>query len=253
MQKKEITRYNRETKEKVFDDIAEEYRIKLFVNEKEILSFATYPLNIDELFLGFLFSEGMISSLKEINYRKFDEKENKYHIKTNSKLNLNSPTLTSGCAKGTTFANLDDIDPTMHRLTNYTLFLEKDTITNFMGEFQKISDVFMKTGAVHVAALANTRKIEYYYEDIGRHNAIDKVLGRALLDGIQLNDKILLSTGRISSEIISKVIISGVPIIISRSAPTSYAIDLGEKFGLTIVGFCRGARFNVYTHASRIK
>ena len=72
MQKKEIARYNRETKEKLFDDIADEYRIKLFVNEKEILSFATYPLNIDELVLGFLFSEGMMSSLKEINYRKFD-------------------------------------------------------------------------------------------------------------------------------------------------------------------------------------
>ncbi|MFX0170333.1 MAG: formate dehydrogenase accessory sulfurtransferase FdhD [Candidatus Hodarchaeota archaeon] len=205
MEKKEILRYHKGIKQNLMDSIANEHIIKLFINEKEILSFATFPLNMNELVIGFLFSEGIISSLDDIVSYKHLKKANKYHINvTNEKVNLNLPTLTSGCAKGKTFTELGDIDPTKDRLFNFTIFLKSEDVTELMREFQNKSTIFNETGAVHIAALASTREIKYYYEDIGCHNAIDKVLGKALLDKTSLEDKMLFTTGRISSEIISK-------------------------------------------------
>jgi FdhD protein len=253
MEKKEILRFHKGIKQNIMDSIANEHIIKLFINEKEILSFATFPLSMDELVIGFLFSEGIISSLEDIISYKYHKRVNEYHINIkNEKINLNLPTLTSGCAKGKTFAKLENIDPTKDRLINFTIFVNSEDVTELMREFQNKSTLFNETGAVHTAALANTTKIKYYYEDLGRHNAIDKVLGRALLDKTSLENKIIFTTGRISSEIISKIIIAGLPIVISRSSPTSYAIDLGSKFGITVIGFCRGNRFNVYSHSIRV-
>ncbi|MFX0125549.1 MAG: formate dehydrogenase accessory sulfurtransferase FdhD [Candidatus Hodarchaeota archaeon] len=253
MQKKEIIRYNKGTTQTLMDSVASEHIIKLFINGKERLSFATFPLSMDELVIGFLFSEGIISSLDDILSYKYHKNVNEFHINIkNENTNLNLPTLTSGCAKGKTFTKLEDIDPTKDRLINFTIFVKNKDVIELMREFQNKSTLFNETGAVHIAALASTTRIKYYYEDLGRHNAIDKVLGKALLDKTLLEDKLLFTTGRISSEIISKIIIAGLPIVVSRSSPTSYAIDLGSKFGVTVIGFCRGNRFNVYSHSSRI-
>ncbi|MFX0050033.1 MAG: formate dehydrogenase accessory sulfurtransferase FdhD, partial [Candidatus Hermodarchaeota archaeon] len=240
-------------KQNIMDSIANEHIIKLFLNEIEILSFATFPLSMDELVIGFLFSEGIISSLDDIISYKYHKKVKEYHINVDKEIiSLNLPTLTSGCAKGKTFTKSEDIDPTKDRFINFAIFVKSDELTELMKEFQNKSTLFNETGAVHMAALASTTRIKYYYEDLGRHNAIDKVLGKALLDKTLLEDKLLFTTGRISSEIISKIIIAGLPIVVSRSSPTSYAIDLGSKFGVTVIGFCRGNRFNVYSHSSRI-
>ncbi|MFW9991877.1 MAG: formate dehydrogenase accessory sulfurtransferase FdhD [Candidatus Odinarchaeota archaeon] len=254
MRQEEIRRFNRGTSCDTIDNVAEEHKIKLLINGEEVLYFLTYPVNIDELVLGYLLSEGMITSMDDVVDCDYDEKAKEFSItiKTRER-SLNIPSLTSGCARGTTFTDLDSIDPFKDRIINYTIFLEKEMVTTLMGEFQHSSEVFKKTGAVHLAGLATETKMEYFYEDIGRHNAVDKCLGKALLDGVELHDKILLSTGRLSSEILSKIIVAGIPIVISRSAPTAYAIELGKKFGVTIIGFCRGKRFNIYSHQSRVK
>ena len=246
MKKKEIFRYIKGKKERFLDNIVDEYQIKLFVNQKEIFLFQTFPLNIDELAIGFLYSKGIISSIKDIKQSTFDKLTNEYYVHIKNGLEINSNGLRS---INSTF--LDRV-PLVKPMKS-SLFLEKDKIVEFMEKLNHLSEVFDKTGAVHTTAISNTTEIEYYYDDIGRHNAIDKCLGKALINNTGLENKILLVTCRISSGIISKLINARIPFIISRAPPTAYAIELGEKYGITVIGFCRGSRFNVYSHIDRLK
>jgi FdhD protein len=120
-------------------------------------------------------------------------------------------------------------------------------------DLDKQSLTFRKTGGVHSAALGNQRELVVRYEDIGRHNAVDKVMGYAFLHQIPLQDKCLILSGRISTEIVLKVALNGIAVIVSRSAPTLQAVKMAERLGLTIIGFARGNRFNVYTHGERVQ
>lgn len=108
------------------------------------------------------------------------------------------------------------------------------------------------TGGVHSAALCSTSKMLVCCDDIGRHNAIDKILGRCLLEDIPVDGHIMVSTGRISSEMLLKVAKQNIPIVISKSAPTALGVKLAEEVGLTLIGFVRGKRMNVYTHDWRV-
>jgi len=254
VQEKKIKRFIQGTSNEVIDEVAEECKIKLLVNGTGILYFLTYPVNIDELAIGYLFSEGMISTIDDIPSREFDEKAGEYSTTIKKRVkNLGTPALTSGCARGMTFASINEINPFVDRIINYTIFIDHETISRLMADFQQSSEIFKRTGAVHLAAIATENGLVFSYEDIGRHNAVDKCLGRALLEGMSLHDKILLSSGRLSSEILGKVIVAGIPVVVSRAAPTACSIELGEKFGVTVIGFCRGKRFNIYSHANRVK
>ncbi len=121
-----------------------------------------------------------------------------------------------------------------------------------MKEFQQKSSLFRKTGGVHSCALGTTEEIQVFADDIGRHNAVDKVFGECLLKDISTIDKVLLTSGRVSSEILLKVVKRQVPIIISPAAPTDLATDLAQKLNLTVIGFVRGKRMNVYSAAERV-
>jgi FdhD protein len=121
-----------------------------------------------------------------------------------------------------------------------------------MKAFQHRSLIFRTTGGVHSAALCNNREIMLFSEDIGRHNAIDKIFGQCFEKGIHVDDYIVLTSGRVSSEIIIKIARRKVPILISKSAPTSSGVKLADELGITLVGFVRGSRMNVYTHNWRI-
>ena len=120
-------------------------------------------------------------------------------------------------------------------------------------EFNKSSQLFLDTGGVHSCALCDINKIIIFKEDIGRHNALDKVLGKALLEDIDFRDKIILTSGRISSEILIKTAKRQIPVIVSRSAPTSLSIDIAKKLNITLIGFARGKRMNIYSNFSTLK
>ena len=130
--------------------------------------------------------------------------------------------------------------------------LRGEEIAGLMKSFQRKSETYRKTGGTHSAALSDGGKILIFAEDIGRHNAFDRVIGMALAGGIPFEDKVLLTSGRISSEIVAKCIRAGLPVIISRSAPTDYAVKVAENFGIAVVGFARGERYNIYSRAERI-
>lgn len=115
------------------------------------------------------------------------------------------------------------------------------------------SKIFKKTGGAHSAAVCNGKDMKFFREDIGRHNALDKIIGRCLLDHINTHDKTIVTSGRISSAVVEKVVHAGFPVLVSRSAPTDRAVQLSEKYGITMIGFARGCDFNVYSNAWRVR
>jgi len=125
-------------------------------------------------------------------------------------------------------------------------------VFNLVSEFQRRSQVYRATGGVHSAALCDTKSILVFSEDIGRHNAIDKIIGECILNDISTDDHIVITSGRISSEILLKVAKRSIPIVISKSAPTNLGVRLADDLGVTLIGFVRGKRMNVYTNSWRV-
>ncbi|NVL92945.1 MAG: formate dehydrogenase accessory sulfurtransferase FdhD, partial [Desulfobacterales bacterium] len=119
-------------------------------------------------------------------------------------------------------------------------------------QFQQYSKIYRITHGVHSAALCDAKNILVFADDIGRHNAIDKIFGQCLLEDIPTNDRIILTSGRISSEILLKVAKRNIPIIISKSAPTYLGVKLADDLGITLIGFVRGKKMNAYANDWRI-
>ncbi|MGE5173223.1 MAG: formate dehydrogenase accessory sulfurtransferase FdhD, partial [Betaproteobacteria bacterium] len=128
-----------------------------------------------------------------------------------------------------------------------------DDIRNLLNNFRTISKLYLETGGVHSAALSDGKGILFFSEDIGRHNAVDKIIGKAFLKSVSVENKILITSGRITSEIMTKAGRNRFPILISRAAPSCMAVSYAEDLGITLVGFARGDRMNIYTWPKRIK
>ncbi|MCD6490095.1 MAG: formate dehydrogenase accessory sulfurtransferase FdhD [Thermodesulfobacterium sp.] len=230
------------------DILATEAKIKIIINDKEIIALSATPLHIKELVTGFVLTEGIIKANwcpEEIKIIE-EDKEIKVKIYSEDFLELSKKPLTSGCASSFTF--IKEL-PEKYE-DNFKIDIEK--LFSLFKDFQKKSELYKSTGCIHYAALADSENIIFLAEDIGRHNAVDKVIGYALLNKIMLRNKILLISGRISSEMVLKAGKWKIPIIVSRSAPTSLAIALAEKISLTVIGFLRGKRCNIYTYPQRI-
>jgi FdhD protein len=120
-------------------------------------------------------------------------------------------------------------------------------------EFIERSELFKATGGVHGAALCDADNLLIFSEDIGRHNAVDKIFGECILKDISMDNRIIITSGRVSSEILLKVARASIPLLISKSATTNLAVKLANELGVTLIGFVRGERMNVYTHRWRIR
>jgi len=158
--------------------------------------------------------------------------------------------VTTGCGKGTSLFQYHGRGKIAHNLMEISI----EKLFSSLKEMHAVSNLYLSTGGVHSAALSDTEgNMLVFREDVGRHNAADKILGYCIRHELQLMDKIFLTSGRVSSEIVGKVAQMGVPVLVSRAAPTSMAIKLAEELGLTVVGFMRGGRANIYTHVDRIR
>ncbi|NMA86212.1 MAG: formate dehydrogenase accessory sulfurtransferase FdhD [Tissierellia bacterium] len=233
------------------DIVIVEYPFTLFIEDKEIITLLCSPSSLEYLALGFLYSEGFIDSLEDITKINIDKEKGICNIKLYNvnKLRDNlrgKRTITSGCGKGTLFYNV--LDSFKSQKVENILPIEIEKIKLLVREFNRKSELFKDTGGVHSCALCNYDEILIFEEDIGRHNALDKVFGRALAENINTLDKIIFTSGRISSEILIKAAKRQVPIIVSRSAPTSLSIELGEELGISLIGFARGEKMNIYTN-----
>jgi FdhD protein len=159
--------------------------------------------------------------------------------------------ITTVCGRGISFYNFADLDQKQQKVES-ALKATPAQILDLMRAFQTRSEIYQKTHGVHGAALCDTSGILLFKEDIGRHNAIDKIFGHCLMGDIPLADRIIMTTGRISSEILFKVAKRNIPILVSRSTPTDLAVDLAGELGITLVGYVRGGHMNVYAEAGRI-
>lgn len=249
--KYEIIRINGENISRVEDILINEYPFTLFIDDEEIITLLCTPKSLKELALGFLYSEGFIESLDQIEMIQIDEENGRAFLKLKYRKTLNENlygkrTITSGCGKGTIFYNV--IDSFKSKKIHKIIDLSKENVIQLSKEFNRKSELFLKTGGVHSCALCSKDKILYFEDDIGRHNALDKILGGAFLDNIDLSDKVVITSGRISSEMLIKTAKREIPAIISRSAPTSLAVDMARDLNILLIGFARGQKMNIYTN-----
>lgn len=234
----------------VEDLIILEYPFTIFIDDEEIITLLCTPKSLKELALGFLFSESFIESLDVVKRVQIDEDKGRAYVDLKVRKIFNEKlqgkrTITSGCGKGTTFYNV--IDSFKSKKIKDGISIDKNKIIELVREFNQKSELFLATGGVHSCALCSMNDILYFEEDIGRHNALDKILGKALLDNLDLSDKMVVTSGRISSEMLIKVAKRGIPAIISRSAPTSLAIDMARELNIVLIGFVRGQKMNIYS------
>ncbi|NWF76130.1 MAG: formate dehydrogenase accessory sulfurtransferase FdhD [Nitrospirae bacterium] len=235
-----------ESSERKEDYIAVEKKLNITLNEKCIISLFCTPSQIKELITGLLFtggiSDGEISpDILNISYG--DEINVDIAAKNIPMKNLN----VSRHLGGFTFTKDRISKPITDRLS-----VSFKVIKGLFDKFQQKSELFRLTGCFHSAALADTEKILAFAEDIGRHNAVDKVIGSILLQDIPFFEKIMLVSCRLSSEIVLKCSHLNISILASRAAPTDLAIKIAEESRITLIGFMRDNRFNIYTHNHRV-
>lgn len=250
----DIVRIDREGKKTLKDIVTDEIFLTVLLNEKELLTLLCSPGKLKELSVGFLYSAGLITSVNDIENVFVNTSNMTCHItvkEDGTQANVIFRRIyTSGCGKGMLFHNMLDLAHEKTVTRNVQIHSEK--ITTLMKAFEKKSVMYKKTGGVHNAALSDGENILAFNEDIGRHNAIDKVIGEALYKKLNMEDLLVLTSGRISSDVMYKVQKMRSAFIISRSAPTSLAVRLADKWNVTLIAFVRGHRMNVYTGKERI-
>lgn len=228
------------------DLVVREVSLTINVNGQRLVAIACLPEKLPELALGFLLSEGLILQKSEIINSQFSyaDKQIDFELKIPAERIESfrqTGEKTSGCGSSLSAA----ISGGAAEFS--AISLQAESILTLMHQFQMDSVLFKQTGGVHSAGLIKDEKIRFFAEDIGRHNAVDKVAGMALLDSEDLSKFQLICSGRISSEIVKKCVRLSIPLIISQSAPTSEAIRLGWNYKIYIIGFARGKRFSIYS------
>ncbi|WP_428025937.1 formate dehydrogenase accessory sulfurtransferase FdhD [Arcobacter sp.] len=238
----------------VEDVTIEEARLNLFLNGEKAISMMTIPKDQDAHAIGFLMSENVISSIDDVEMLKVSEDGLRVDIK--AKIDENSlqnfykeKTLVSGCGGGVT----GNVEGSLEIPFNQTAFkITPETIYTEVKKFYQESELYNLTGCVHKAMIYLLDGTTVTAEDIGRHNAIDKVMGKCKLQKLDTSKSILFVSGRLSSEMVTKAVMHKIPIVVSRTAPTYLGVQTAHKHGLTLIGFARGKKMNLYTHSGRI-
>lgn len=238
------------TTELVNGGVIEEILACIYVNGEELATFMCSPHRLDELATGFLRSEGFIHSLDDIEVLTLSDNRSCVDIWLKD-LSFRPPRrgiITSGCGGGVTF---DDLSRRHPPLTAGPI-VEPEQIELLMKKLLQAADLYNQVQGVHTAALSDGQELLLLAQDVGRHNTLDRLWGQALQQGVDTKDRILLASGRISSEMMSKAVKMGVPVVISRTSPTSLSVELGRAWHITVIGYARGNSFRVYTAAERV-
>lgn len=233
-------------------ELIKELPLTIFLNEKEFITLLCYPENIDELAIGFLKSEGLILSKGDIGKIQISDDKKTVHV--TAKVHALSERLyekrivTTGCGKGSIFYfAVDSLHANVRSINkkwDYRLIMQKMQEINRTRGSQNL-------GGLHVCGLYNGEQF-FIREDVGRHNALDKIIGYCVMNDINYDDSIIFTTGRISSEILLKASKINANVIVSRSTPTDLAYDIAEKLNITLIGYVRGGMMTVYTVKERV-
>lgn len=231
-------------------EIIDEALACISVNGQELATFMCTPRNLEEMALGFLYNERLINDLDDVaNLRVSTGKTCVDVWLHNTRLKLpQRKVVTAGCGGGITFDDLSE----RHEPLQSNLRANPQQLAALFREMHLGAGLYQRARGIHTAALADVQNVQLQVEDVGRHNCLDKLSGKALLAGLPTRDLIILSSGRISSEMINKARRLGTPIICSRTSPTSLSVALAEFWNMTIVAYLRQNRMRIYTHPDRV-
>lgn len=236
------------------DVVVRESAITLYLNNSELVTLICSPTHLQELCLGFLYAEGIITTADEVSNFSVSKKDGLVWVETRhpvqAEKNFLKRHIASCCGRGRAsfyFVNDAGIEP-----VTASWQISTTAIVTLRDEVDRRAQLFSATGGAHGAALSDGAKILCFFEDVGRHNTVDKLAGWSMLQRTTTHDKVLLFSGRVSSEILVKTARLGIPIIVSYSAPTDLALELAQQLNITVVGFARGDRMNIYTCTDRI-
>jgi FdhD protein len=227
-----------------------ELPVTLTINGYVWLTFMCTPIDLEALAVGFIYNEGMIQSKEEIELVKVCSSGDNVDIWL--KCAVKQPRYwrrTSGCTGGVTAASLDRIHPELKD----GLLLTPKMVHRLIKSLAEAQVLYREVGGMHTSILSDGEHVVVSSEDIGRHNSLDKIAGHCLLENIELVGKILVTTGRISSEMIQKAARIGAAVVISRTSASTLSVSLADRWGITLIGYARRDQFVIYTHTERIK
>ncbi len=235
--------------------VVRELPLVLILNGSELVTTLCSPVDLDFLAAGILASEGLLANKDEINKLEVDDTAGVVRIETKTGIKtaggqLFKPLVASGGGKGSSSYKIDGIKCMAVADNKTKVSVEK--VSALAEAFLKHSAAYQATQGVHSAALCDREGIIIFHDDIGRHNALDKVFGQCLLGDIPLDGRFIITSGRVSSEILLKVAKRGIPLLISKAAPTDLGIELAQKMGVTIVRYMWGRGVNAYTNDWRV-
>lgn len=234
-------------------NIAREMPLTINLNGDEVVTILTSSNIYEAMAIGFLRSEGLLKTINEVESIIVDVTASTVCVFTKEKKSKTAPKkrmVPSGCGMGTVFYHaLDSLTPLPD---NHMTMISPDSVHTLMSDLYNMSDIYRISHGVHNTAIADTNGILIFQDDIGRHNAVDILFGIAMIDDLLLNDKILLTTGRITSEIVLKIARMGVPVLISKKSATSLAVELAVKFNITLIGLTRVKSFIIYSCPQRV-
>jgi FdhD protein len=225
--------------------------VSLTVNGEVWVTFMCTPVHLEALAVGFLFNEGIIEKMGEVVDVRVCEHGDNVDVWLNHE--AKQPTRwrrTSGCTGGVTAVDLL-AKPNVSLIGNQ-LKVKPEAIGQLVEMLFESQFLYRQTGGVHTSVLSDGGKILLSAEDIGRHNTLDKIAGLCLINDVWPEVRILMTTGRISSEMLQKAAQLAVPIVISRTSPSSLSIEMAERYGITLIGYARKQRFNVYSNTQRV-
>lgn len=225
------------------------------VNGEEFATIICSPNHLEELVLGFLASEGAILKNDDLKSIQIDDSKGFAHVELTKSLGerfeySTKRMIASCCGKSREFYFQNDA--AVAKTSMSKIVLNPTQVLNMMTRLQSASKIFKQTGGLHNAAISDGDTFFEHRQDIGRHNALDKLYGYCIQRHIPVRNKVLIFSGRISSEILIKAAKIGVGVILSKSAPTTLAVTLAQDLNITAIGFIRDGNFNIYSHPERI-
>ena len=229
----------------IVTSVTVERPLTLFLNSREIVTMMTICDYPDYLAIGYLMNQNMLRPDDKIVGVEYDEEIETVVVRTAHETDfedkLKKKTLTSGCAQGTIFGDMMESFEATELLADTVV--KTSWLHALMKKINTTPSLYLEAGAIHGCVLCQEDRPLLYMEDVGRHNAVDKIAGYMFMHGIAGGDKIFYTTGRLTSEMVIKTVQMGIPILISRSGFTSWGVDLARQVGLTLIGRARGKRF----------
>ncbi len=254
MTKLEIGAYRHadQSMNKIERSLVEERPVKFFVNGSELLTLMASPHELNFLAVGFLYHQGFIARLSDIQSLGVCDEAGTVTITINGKIPKRLvPTLTSGCGQGISYSStVSTFLENRGRQENTRI--GPATIIQLMKDLQKRAERYREHGGIHSAGIGRECGLRIYAEDLGRHNTIDRLAGEALFRQIETQGTVLVTSGRISSELAIKGARQNVLVIASRTSPTDQAVHICRDAGITLIGYLKGSSFEVFTHPQHL-